>query len=33
VYRWLGRRMRGHVPVDGDQRGAGTAYVAPEGRQ
>jgi glycosyltransferase involved in cell wall biosynthesis len=33
VYRWLGRRMRGHVPVDGDQCGAGTAYVAPEGRQ
>jgi len=32
VYRWLGRRMRGHVVTDGDEGGAGTAYAAPEGR-
>jgi glycosyltransferase involved in cell wall biosynthesis len=32
VYRWLGRRMRGHVVTDGDEHGAGTAYAAPEGR-
>jgi glycosyltransferase involved in cell wall biosynthesis len=29
VYRWLGRRMRGHIATDGAERGAGTAYTAP----
>jgi len=33
VYRWLGRRMRGHVATVSDQCGEGTAYVAPEGPQ
>jgi glycosyltransferase involved in cell wall biosynthesis len=27
VYRWLGRRMRGHVATDGDQRGLSGAEV------
>jgi hypothetical protein len=29
VYRWLGRRLRGHVATDGGEGGAGTAYAAP----